>query len=283
MKRPGIILMTFLWLVLIFSGCSFFPEKETPDLPDYDYIMVTVNIKVEATINTRPARSELISCNLLDPDTGGDIGPYIAENANSLGYFEKSAVIKMFKDRKIGCKSCLYWYEKSSDVIGGNVCDYEELDWETAATYAYTDNNGTTVYTWNVSEFLDIKLKKPAESQESIGVQVYATFKVNKWNSPTDITPASGQTVRAKIYHDWGATYDFTLETNSTGCTSEVHVSFILHENEIITTSAFLKDRPDIYNSESIGYSQAEAGAITEWGGNKVYNWRVILILNKKN
>ncbi len=239
-----------------------------------------MNLELEAIINTRPAASEMVSLIAGDPDPGGDMDILVTDHTDILGNYNTSALIKLYRDRKIRSTVTLYYYKDDPDIVG-NPYDTDILDWETAASSAVRDYNDTPSYTWNVNSLIDIKTKNyGVETEDYIAVWVEPAISVRKHTSGSETTPASGVTIRAKIYDDGGDVEDYTLTTDSEGKAFPSSSFFKLSKGEYITLSVFLKDHPETYNSQILPYSTAEAGAEKpQQGSHKVYTWKAALTL----
>jgi len=276
-KMLRITLVVFSFLILFFSSCI----KDKTN--DYKYILVTVNLKLDASINTHPAAGEFISYDLRDPDPGGDLGTHYANYSDYLGKFSVSgSQIRLYKGRRIECRASLYYYQNDPDIIG-DPFDASILDWETAVQSATPENDGTASYTWNVFGDIVIRTKDyGTESGDYITTNVNASILAGKWTSEAheDVTLLSGVQVKGKIYDDGGKVVDFTQTTDSEGVTSEQTAVFQLSKGEYLTFSGYLEANPEVYDTKVLSYSEAnENGKIPENSTHKEYTWSVVLSL----
>jgi hypothetical protein len=277
MKTLKKLLKYFICVLLVLSSCDQSEQK----IPDYEYVLVKTKLELEAIINTRPAAGEMVSQDVGDPDPAGALGYLVTGYTDIQGYWDNSGIYKMYKNSKVKSTVTLLFYENDPDIVG-SPSDQDMLDWETAALGATVDNTGTPCYTWNVNSLIDIKTKNyGVESGDCIAVWVNSAIVVRRSISETQSEPVSGITVRVKIYDDDGGNVrNYTLVTNGEGKTPEQYDRFNLSKGEYITFSAFLKDYPEVYDSDKLAYSTAVTNAETpQGGGSKTYTWNAVLQL----
>jgi hypothetical protein len=143
-------------LILFVSDCI--KDKSA----DYKYIMVTVNLKLDASINTHPAAGEWIMFTINDPDPGVDInllsgvtvrrkiyddGGKVVDFTQTTGSegvtSEQTAVFQLSKGEYLTFSG---YMEAKTDIYNTKILPYSE-----ANNFGEIPENSTRkTYTWNV-------------------------------------------------------------------------------------------------------------------------------------